>query len=411
MYKYADIKEMAKRMGVAVPNLLALSPKNDPMYTGTPTDIAQAEWFLDIWQKAGYTSGVHLRRVHYWTVSQSPLVRMHDGRPYENTEACWKYLTQASKMARYLGLVDIADIRDNKNPLPHIYANYSAFDTLDFKLVLPDLNEPEIELYGPGSANAQPFHMEVWTEKSTMDDVLLPVCERYLANLVTFEGEASITACYSLIQRIKDADKPVRIWYISDFDPAGNSMPVATARKVEFMLEKYHVMQDVRITPIALTKEQIDLYALPRIPIKDSEKRAAKFEQNFGEGACELDALEALYPGTLGSLVRSKLIEYFSEDAANYARQQAAAVRDLVRVERDAIMDEYRDEISALDEMLEKLRNITIDTSSHAVVRQEKHVPGSASLWMFDSTREYLQQIQYYKAHKGQGDVPDSDEE
>ena len=35
---YALIKDLAKENGLRVTDLLALAPKNDPFYTGTPTD-------------------------------------------------------------------------------------------------------------------------------------------------------------------------------------------------------------------------------------------------------------------------------------------------------------------------------------------------------------------------------------
>ena len=68
---YMDIKELAKRAGTAIPNLLALSRNNDPFFVGTEAHRAQAEWFVDIWQKYKFGDGVHLRRIHYQVVSQA----------------------------------------------------------------------------------------------------------------------------------------------------------------------------------------------------------------------------------------------------------------------------------------------------------------------------------------------------
>ena len=48
-------------------------------------------------------------------------------------------------------------------------------------------------------------------------------------------------------------------------------------------------------------------YNLPRTPIKDTERRKDKFEQTFGVGATELDALEALHPGELARLLNAEL--------------------------------------------------------------------------------------------------------
>jgi hypothetical protein len=93
--------------------------------------------------------------------------------------------------------------------------------------------------------------------------------------------------------------KPVRIFYISDFDPSGDNMPIQVARQLEFWRSTYAPESDIKLTPLALTAAQALHYNLPRIPIKDSDLSKAKFEAEYGVGATELDALEALYPGDL----------------------------------------------------------------------------------------------------------------
>jgi hypothetical protein len=72
---------------------------------------------------------------------------------------------------------------------------------------------------------------------------------------------------------------------------------------------------DVRLQPIALTLPQVKSYRLPRTPIKPSERRKAssstgsghRFENRFGRGVVELDALEALYPGKLAGIVETAI--------------------------------------------------------------------------------------------------------
>src|SRR5687768_969169 len=88
---YARIKALAKRRHVAVPALLVLAPKNDPFYAGSPAQERHAQWFAAVWERFGYTGGMHLRRMHYQLVSQHD-PRKDDGLPYENTEGCWDYL-------------------------------------------------------------------------------------------------------------------------------------------------------------------------------------------------------------------------------------------------------------------------------------------------------------------------------
>ena len=102
-YSYETLKQIAKGSGRAVSDLLALASKNDPFYVGSPATVTAARWFAGVWKQAGYTTGVHLRRVHYWLVSNP--VAMPSGETYENTEACWKWLGDAGKYARYLGYI------------------------------------------------------------------------------------------------------------------------------------------------------------------------------------------------------------------------------------------------------------------------------------------------------------------
>lgn len=101
--------------------------------------------------------------------------------------------------------------------------------------------------------------------------------------------------------------------YLSDFDPGGRSMPKAVARKVEFTIAKFDLDVDLQLIPLALTPDQCREYRLPRTPIKDSERRKDKFEQTFGVGATELDALEALHPGELARLLRAELNNWLDD--------------------------------------------------------------------------------------------------
>jgi hypothetical protein len=328
IWDYENIKAFAKTEGVKITDLLALAPQNDPFYAGTETDIARGKWFRDIWERAGFTNSVHLRRVHYWAVSQKEPVLMHNNKAYENTDPCWDYLVMSSKMARYLGYVRIEDVIDNKNPKPTVNMNPGELEP-SFQINVPNLDNPYVWVNGLNAASVQPYHVEIWCEKSTMNDVLEPLASKYGANVVTFQGEVSISACYDLAVRIKEnGGKPCRVFYLSDFDPAGQSMPVAMSRKVQFMLQYCELFDlDVKIRPLCLTADQVRAYDLPRIPIKESEKRGPAFEATHGTGAVELDALEALHPGTLGRIVETELMEYFSLEAAREVRRNREGLK------------------------------------------------------------------------------------
>lgn len=372
-YNYETLKKIAKERGEKVTDLLALAPQNDPFYTGTPSELEGANWFTSLWRRFGYSTGVHLRRAHYRIVSQSEPVIMPNGKPYENTENCWCYMTMAAKWARYLGLIDPDSLVDKRNPDPAIYAqweneadpdpDYSIEgdweDSIEYYYKLPDL--PDLESL-PGelpdlprlSADGytdiqQAYHVELWVEKTTMNDVLEPLCRRYGANLVTGAGELSITAVRQFLQRVQAAGRPARILYISDYDPAGVGMPISIARKIEFYQRNDGFDGlDIALQPIVLTADQVKEFNLPRVPVKDSDRRKANFEAGHGEGQVELDALEAIYPGQLTRIVSSAIRRYYDQ----WLTGQAYGVKSKLQEELDrlqqAIRAEHEEEITAL---------------------------------------------------------------
>ncbi len=95
-------------------------------------------------------------------------------------------------------------------------------------------------------------------------------------------GELSEIRSRHLAQRVNETEKPARIIYMSDFDPAGRSMPVSVARKMEFYIHKFDLDVNVTLNPLILTEQQCREYRLPRTPIKESEKRRNRFEEKFG---------------------------------------------------------------------------------------------------------------------------------
>lgn len=431
-WNYETIKELAKARKQPVTGLIALAPQNDPFYTGTDGDWATGRWFADMWERFGYTTGVHIRRVHYQVISQATPVLMPNGKPYENTEACWQFINQASKQARYLGLVDPGAFVDKRNPSARLYTDSPADPSIDVNRNLwygdlslptfPDLPSFDISDYRA----IQRYHIEIWCEKTTMDDVLIPLCQRYQVNLVSGAGELSITACLELV-RERMTDRPLRILYVSDFDPAGQSMPVAIARKVEYFIRNDGSMADVRLYPVVLSADQVQQYRLPRTPIKETERRAGRFEERYGEGAAELDALEAIHPGALRDILDRELRRYFDADLDQRTNRAYRQLRgDLERtrqaitapyraqIERlnndyDAIRDEFRQRLDGLRSELENVwQAISTEMQAQAPDIEDYPIPEAATAHenggaLYDSGRDYVAQIEAYKAFQGKG--------
>jgi len=394
--------------------------------------LAGAEWFATLYTKFGYRQGVHLRRVHYQIISQDPPVDMPNGKPYENTDNCWKYLGQASRWARYLHLVNADDFDDKRNPDPIDCDEWRDTDTRlgvradddYFAAELPDF--PALPSYDLRGYNAtQRYHIEIWCEKSTMNDILLPLARRYGATLQIGVGELSITKTLSLVKRIDSAGRPARIFYISDFDPAGKSMPVAVARKLEYLIEDEQLDLDVRLFPLVLTEEQCKQYQLPRTPIKESEVRAGRFQEQYGEGATELDALEALRPGELRRVVEQAIRHYYDSSLDSRIDEE----RDLLQAELDRrvrlVIRDYQEQISQLEADYDAIRalvtarleawdarrqrvwqGISADLEASAPDLDDYPVPEASQgrefeSGLFNTTRTYIEQIAAYKLFQG----------
>ena len=451
---YDDIKALAYRQNVKVSDLLALATNNDPFYTGRPAQRKQAEWFARLWEDFGYTTGVHLRRFHYRLVHHTNNPTKYDGTSYQNTVTDWNELCHAGKFARYLGLVPADAFVDRRNPSPHIYAQYERGTTPpipETEIISPNwhlpriqdtqLELPEVVVTGYDYAlEDQPYHLEVWAEKSTMDDVLIPVCSKYGVNLVTGIGEMSITAVDDLIQRVSESEKPARILYISDFDMKGKDMPISVSRKIEFMLSERHDA-DIKLRPIVLTAEQVKEYDLPRIPyeiktnISESRQKALQtrkdaFEAAYGNGVVELDALQGLFPGELARLVSEQIQRYRDTDLPHKLRERENEAQEIAdRVLDDTLgpylgeMRELRDEINAYiarykddfnaamkgyqsraNDLLSKINGETERLHINLPPRDCADVHGDdGNPWLFDSNRDYFEQLNIYKENRPGG--------
>jgi hypothetical protein len=428
---YKEIKQIAKKTKRRAVDLIALTPNNDPFYFGTAADLEDGRWFADLWNRFGYGTGVHLRRVHYQVVSQQAPVLMPNGRPYENTEACWKHIGVSSKAARYLNLVRPDAFVDRRNPEavipefvppvpPQIYITDSDYSDAELP-AFPDLPDYGIEDY----TAQQRYHIEVWAEKSTMNDVLLPLCSQYGAVLQTGMGEMSITSALAAVERVLERGRPGRIFYVSDFDPAGQSMPVAVSRKIEYFIRDRGLDLDVRLTPIVLTPNQVQQYRLPRTPIKETEIRAVNFESRHGSGAVELDALEALHPGELRRILSNSIERYFDRDLYDQVWMQKSALYEDLRRQRQAISERHESDINYLRREYEAI-------SEEFRARMASHQQRRSNLWaaietemmeaapniedypiptaveaedvaddLFVSQRDYMNQLTFYKQFQG----------
>jgi len=126
-------------------------------------------------------------------------------------------------------------------------------------------------------------------------------------------------------------------------------MPISIARKIEFY-QRGGVLPDVDIAlePIVLTADQVTEYELPRVPVKDSDRRKANWVRDHGQGQVELDALEALHPGDLRDIVIDAIHNYYDTSLVERAQRQRRDLYAALDTSRGSVLDEYMTELDAL---------------------------------------------------------------
>ena len=348
--------------------LLALGRDTDPYYTGTPAHWRQAEWFRGLWDQFGFGQGVHLRRIHY-TISQSGVLRP-GGDPYLNNSECWNQLKVASKAARVLDLVD-AELMIDRRSEPVAVQVDPRIDPVsgpdaevdEPSLYVPSLTLPRVDLHLPSvqidgyeySPADQPVLLEVWVEKSTQNDILVPLCRELDLNLKVGRGTESIPSAIGLLRRAEAIGRSIHVLYISDLDSEGEVMPVIVARYAQFYGEKFGIEQRVTLERLALIASQVEEYSLPKSPDKDET---------------ELDALEALYPGELERIVREAVAPWRDPDLENLLEE----AEDEAHEAADAAWAEASEDLATEAGELGTQAQTIIDSLAPAIVEASRRL-------------------------------------
>jgi len=374
--------------------LCVLAPNKDPFNSGTEGDIKKAEWFADWFAVA---MGNHLRSVHYALVARGNVIRP-DGKLYENNRSSWNYLNDASRHARYLRKVDPKEVDDRRNPPARInmypaeqdepsYTYETDMNSLDRiypRLTVESQFAPLLdwstEVFGYVYEQAmQPFHLEVWAEKTTANSVLIPLCQELGANYVSGAGYMSITAIVQLLRdRVERVNKPVRIFYISDYDKSGENMPRQMSRQMQFWIDVYASEHDIKVEPLMMTEEQSRDY--PKAP--DSNK-------------IELDAMLELAPGRLERIVRGALSKYRDFDLEAEVGEKEREAEEALE---EAIDDELEDELQELEKIKHEAEMI-YRTYRGPIKRLAKEL--SNELRPLDRRLEVLQQASCRRQTRG----------
>lgn len=407
--------------GATMGDLTVLAPQNDPFRVDTPARHRDGAWLANAVEELGLSGRVlHLRGLHYAVLGWPK----PDGTPYTNTDSDWLWLSgDCGKAARWLGYIGFDQISDQRNspPLVHEHAvpEPEAWVDAGLRFELPDLGrelEPSVE--SVDFLGRQPYRLVMFGEKSSLEEVLIPLARRYRADLYLPTGEISDTLLHRIAANGAEDGRPVVVLTFSDADPAGWQMPVSIARKLQAFRAALFPELEFRVHRVALTPEQVRRLDLPSTPLKATEKRADRWRQEMRLEQTEIDALASLRPDVLTEIAHEAIAPFYDltlERRVDQARWEwemrareavAAAVAGGVLEEIAADLHEHLEVLrSKVDAANTRLRAAVADVELPEIVVPEPHLDPVYPVPLIDSGWSFARQCHALIASKAYAEV------
>jgi hypothetical protein len=289
------IEAASNRYDASLSDLTVLSIQIDPYRLDTDAYHRVGAWVAEQLAKLyGPEQRVHWRGLHY-AIVQDGKIRKPDGELYRNNERDWEWLSGAGKAARWLGYVPFERIIDQRNSPPIIHRKArvepQAYLSLGLDVEIPDAEDIEPRPYAVGFTARQPYHFAIFGEKSSLEEVVLPIAEEFEADLYLPTGEISDTLIHQIAKDASEDGRPLVMFTLSDCDPSGWQMPVSIGRKLQAFRDLFFRNLRFEVVPVALTPDQVKAENLPSAPMKETEKRADRWRDEFGIDQTEIDSL------------------------------------------------------------------------------------------------------------------------
>ena len=294
-----------------------------------------------------------LRQLYYQLVA---------GEFIPNHDKVYKKLSAVLDDCRYGGLVDWATIIDRGRQPKQAYYENSVEGAL----------RNTLRSYYLDRQKGQPIHLEVWTEKDAISEIIERACNPYTIVMAVNKGYTSSTAIHATYERyvrMLNNKQQIKILYFGDHDPSGLDMIRDIRDRLTLMFyageqldndvvgewlsgdtyqtedetykdeiwEKYKgdkectvkykgdqtvyfdgkkafIKEFFEVIPIGLTMEQIKQYNPPHNPAKITDPRAAWYIKQHGQKSWEVDALS---PTVTMQIIQTYLDKYMDADVYN----------------------------------------------------------------------------------------------
>lgn len=265
-------------------------------FVDTETDRTKSKWLAKTYHEFVENIGrsrTTLRALYYYALqrkaSDYPICGWFVGeiritRPYHESDG--DKLPKWMSKARKLGFIPADAILDE---IPGEY------------IFLPEIHQE------------RPYSVEVWLNKSALNPLLYPICQKHGVTLVSVNGRASEDAIRALYQR---CDPPTIILCLSDLSPSSAFF----CRDLAIGIAKSRPSggnADIRLKCIGIKPEQVFELNLPMvhssIDLKEDQERYKRYLKSHAldpRKTVELDALEVYYPGGIAGFLENILSKY-----------------------------------------------------------------------------------------------------
>lgn len=222
---------------------------------------------------------VTVRQVYYGLVTQ--------GLP--NTMNNYHKVVRILKRARLSGLIPFDKVIDDTREAKKT----PSWDSIE------DILRAALYQYRSDWWEDQRVYVEVWLEKRALSRIFYPITNEYDVHLCVGGGYQSWSEIWEAKKRFIQRKQPIMILYFGDLDPSGKDMP----RDIRARFATLGI--PVEVFEVALTREDIEQYNLPRNPTKPGDSRNKWFIEKYGiDYAVELDALP---PNVLRNKIRAAI--------------------------------------------------------------------------------------------------------
>jgi hypothetical protein len=177
----------------------------------------------------------------------------------------------------------------------------------------------------PESGPLRPYSLEVWVDRSALNPLLYPVCQKHGAALVSADCRASDDAIAALYRR---SSQPTIILCLSNLSPRGAFFTRNLATDIDKAMP-FLGSRDIKLRCIGLTPEQILDLKLPLVGANYSKEDQNQFKRYLKpypidpKKMAELDSLDIHYPDGIAGFLNDALAKYqpsFDPDNESWMR-------------------------------------------------------------------------------------------